>query len=150
MSSKETEIFQLIEPVCNDQGIFLSDISIHSGGKNTTVKVIVDTEPGVTLNQCQELSKKIADIFYRRDMFKGAYRLEVSSPGINKPLEQPYEYKRNIGKQLKVNYFKGKDECYVEGDLLAYNTEAITLNSDGMEILIPLKDIEQAKIKLKW
>jgi len=150
MSSKEKEIYQLIEPTCQEENIYLSDVSIHSGGKASNVKIIVDTDSGITLNQCQDLSKKIADIFYRKDVFKGAYRLEVSSPGINKPLEQPYEYKRNIGKQLKVNYQKGDEKSFVEGELISYASEAITLNSDGGAFMIPLEDIKEAKIKLKW
>jgi len=150
MGNKESEIYQLIEPICQSEDIYLSDVSLHGSSKNTIIKIIVDTENGVTLNQCQELSKKISDIFYRRDLFQNKYRLEVSSPGITKPLEHSYEFKRNIGKQLEVNYIKGEEKCFVTGELLKYTPDAITLKSDKTDLDIPLNDIEEAKIKLKW
>ena len=140
----------MIEPICQSENIYLSDVSLHRSSKNTIIKIIVDTENGVTLNQCQELSKKISDIFYRRDLFQNKYRLEVSSPGITKPLEHSYEFKRNIGKQLEVNYIRGEEKCFVTGELLKYTPDAITLKSDKTDLDIPLNDIEEAKIKLKW
>jgi len=150
MGNKESEIYQLIEPICQSENIYLSDVSLHGGDRNTIIKIVVDTENGITLNQCQGLSKNILDIFYRRDLFQDKYRLEVSSPGITKPLEHSYEFRRNIGKQLEVNYVRGDEKCFVTGELLKYTQDAITLKSDKIDLDIPLNDIEQAKIKLKW
>ncbi len=150
MVNKESEIYQLIEPICQSENIYLSDVSLLGGGKNTMIKVIVDTEDGITLNQCQKLSKKVLDIFYRKDLFQEKYRLEVSSPGITKPLEHPYEFRRNIGNQLKVNYVRGDEKCFVTGELIKYTKDTITLKSDEKNLEIPLNDIEQAIIKLKW
>ena len=92
MIQTENEIWQLIEPVCKEDNVYLCKVSLHHGGKNLNIKIIVDTDSGITLNQCQDLSKKISDLFYRKDVFEGPYRLEVSSPGLKKPLEKPYEY----------------------------------------------------------
>ena len=150
MNNTRSEIQALIQPLCDSENIILSDVSLQGGAGNTIVKVIVDTEDGITLNQCQLLSKQISDLFYRKDMFKGQYRLEVTSPGIHKPLKESYEFKRNIGKQLKVNYLKGDENCVVTGELIEFSNSHLSLKSEKDTIEIPLKDIEQAKIKLKW
>ena len=109
MGHTRSEIFELINPICQSEKIFLIEVVIHGSVKGNMVRVIVDTEEGVTLHQCQQLSKNISDLFYRRDLFEGNYRLEVTSPGLDKPLQEPYEYKRNIGKQIKVNYHIQKE-----------------------------------------
>jgi len=114
------------------------------------IRVVADTEKGITLGECQALSEKISDIFYRKEVIRGAYRLEVSSPGVNKPLEHDFEYQRNIGKQLSVNYVKDNEEKNVTGELLAWNEDTITLKSEPGETEIPRKAINSAKIKLKW
>ena len=150
MHGFEDKIHQLILPLCREEHIYLNSVSVAGGGKHTIIRVIVDTDNGITLGECQVLSQKISDIFYRRDIFKGAYRLEVSSPGINKPLEHDFEYKRNIGKQIKVNYMSKEGQKTVLGELLAFDDRYIKLRSDEGDLDIPRNDINLAKIKLKW
>jgi ribosome maturation factor RimP len=150
MTSLEEKIFHLIEPICNEEAFFLYKVSLHRSSKNQLIKVVVDTENGVTLDQCQLLSRKISDIFYRKDLIDSNYRLEVSSPGIDKPLEKPFEFMRNIGNTLEVDYQEGLEIISVEGELIAFNGTGITLLCGKKNIGIAIIQIKQAKIKLKW
>jgi ribosome maturation factor RimP len=150
MTSLDEKIFHLIEPICNEESFYLYKVSLHGGPKNQLIKVVVDTENGVTLSQCQLLSKKISDIFYRKNLLDGSYRLEVSSPGIDKPLEQPFEFKRNIGNTLEVDYQEGIEIRSVVGELIAFKGDEITLQCGKKNIGIALNKVELAKIKLKW
>jgi ribosome maturation factor RimP len=150
MPVSEEKIYQLIAPLCLEEKIHFYTSSIFGSGKNSVVRVVVDTDTGITLGQCQELSKKIADIFYRKDVFQGSYRLEVTSPGVNKPLEHDFEYKRNIGRQIKLNYHEAGVGKSITGELLGYDEKAIRVKSDNDEISIPRASIDKAKIKLKW
>jgi ribosome maturation factor RimP len=150
MTSLEEKIFHLIEPICNEESFYLYKVSLHGSPKNQLIKVVVDTETGVMLDQCQLLSKKISDIFYRKDLIDGNYRLEVSSPGIDKPLEKPFEFKRNIGNTLEVDYQEGIEARSVEGELIAFKDNEITLQCGKKNIDIAINQIEQAKVKLKW
>jgi len=150
MSGLEENIRELISPVCLAENIFLHSVSVSGGGKNMNIRVVVDTEMGITLGECQALSGKISDLFYRKDVIKGTYRLEVSSPGVNKPLEHDFEYQRNIGKQLSVNYVDDNGEQSITGELLDCNKKTIRLKSDNGETKIARKAVIKAKIKLKW
>ncbi len=150
MTSLDEKIFHLIEPICNEESFYLYKVSLHGSPKNQLIKVVVDTENGVTLGQCQLLSRKLSDIFYRKDLLDSNYRLEVSSPGIDKPLEKPFEFKRNIGNTLEVDYQEGPEIRSVEGELIAFKGNQITLQCGKKSIGIALDKIEQAKIKLKW
>jgi len=150
MGNIEEKLYKLIQPLCDKEGIFLEDLSLHGGGKNRLVRVIVDTESGITLSQCQILSRKISDIFFRKDMFQGDFRLEVSSPGTTKPLRKSFEFRRSIGKELNVNYCKDDEIKSITGELLAFDGDKITVHQKNADISISLSDIEEAKIKLKW
>ena len=69
MGSINEKLYELVRPLCEEDNILLEDVSLHGGGNNRLIKVIVDTESGITLSQCQNLSKKISDIFFRKDIF---------------------------------------------------------------------------------
>jgi ribosome maturation factor RimP len=150
MGATEEKLFSIVEPLCDEEKIFLEDVSVHGGGRDRLIKIIVDTESGITLAQCQELSKKISDIFYRKDIFNGDYRIEVSSPGADKPLEKSYEYRRSIGKDIIVNYHAEGEIKSVTGQLLAFEGDTITLQQKKENISVPISEIEEAKIKFKW
>ncbi|TFG96826.1 MAG: hypothetical protein E4H13_11705, partial [Calditrichales bacterium] len=113
--------------------------------------VIVDTDTGVTLDQCQILSRKIADLFFQKEVFgDGYYRLEVMSPGVNKNLEAPYEFKRSIGKMLKVKFQENDQVHSATGTLVQFENDAIILQVGDQEKVIGLIDLKETKIKLKW
>jgi ribosome maturation factor RimP len=76
--------------------------------------------------------------------------LEVSSPGVNKPLEKAFEFRRSIGKDLIVNFRKEDGIHSVSGQLLNYEDNTILLKYKKEDISISLDDVEEAKIKLKW
>ena len=150
MGSIEDKLFKLIQPLCDEEKIFLEDISLQGDSRNKLVKIIVDTESGVTLYECQSLSKKISDIFFRKDLFQGNYRLEVSSPGTDKPLEKPFEFRRNVGKNLIVHYLKDGEIKSITGELLDYDDNKISVQQKKDIVSISLSDIDEAKVKLKW
>jgi ribosome maturation factor RimP len=147
----EKELKDYIKKCCNELGIIFVDAGIHGHNKKYNIKVIADTEEGITLEECQRLSREISDIIFRKDLIYGDYRLDVSSPGVEKPLQHEFEYKRSIGKDLILNY---QDESgtnkEVIGKLINYNDSAITLAQKKEEIKIRLDQIIKAKIKLKW
>ena len=150
MGNFETKLKKLIHPICEEEKILLEEISVLGRGNKVLVKIIVDTESGITLSQCQELSKRISDVFYRKDVFSGGYHLEVSSPGTSKPLDKAFEFRRSVGKELQV-IFRDEDEIKsITGELIGFDGEEITLQSKNKDICILLSDIEEAKIKLKW
>jgi ribosome maturation factor RimP len=147
----EKELKDYIKKCCDGLGIIFVDASIHGHNKKYNIKVIADTEKGITLEECQRLSREISDIIFRKDLINSDYRLDVSSPGVEKPLQHEFEYKRSIGKDLIVNY---QDEAGINkelvGRLINYSNSAIILAQKKDEIKINMNQIIKAKIKLKW
>jgi len=150
MGTFEEKLHQLILTLCEEEKIFLEDLIFLGGGKKRLLKIIVDTESGITLSQCKNLSKKISDVFFRKDIFNGDYQLEVSSPGANKPLEKDYEFNRSVGKELQVLYRDDEEIKSINGELISFKDNKVTIKLKTEDIAIPLSNIEEAKIKLKW
>ena len=147
----EDELRELILPLCDENNIMLHDLRIHSGGKNRLIKLTVDTERGITLSECQQLTKQVNDLFFRKNVFSGNYRLEITSPGIQKPLEFPFEFRRNIGRDIEVFYLEGDEIKVRDGELKKYNETYLSIQQkNGESVSIPLERIKEAKIKLRW
>jgi ribosome maturation factor RimP len=151
MNTVDEEIVDLIRSVCEQESVIFQKAVRQRIGKSQLIKVVVDTEAGITLGHCQNLSKKISDLFFRKNILNGNYRLEVSSPGVEKPLEFPYEYKRNSGRVLEVIHEQDGQETRSRGTLVHYDEKSLHLQvEDQTTIEIPLERIKRSYVKLQW
>jgi len=99
---------QLIEPVIAERGLELVDLELGLEGRSRVFRVFIDKEEGVTLDDCVEVSRDIDPILDVEDLIPSAYRLEVSSPGLDRPLRTPSDFQRFQGERVKV---KTKEKC---------------------------------------
>lgn len=150
MKAMEKEIFSYIEPLCINTGAYLQGVSIHGAGKDRIIRVTADTDKGITLDECQMLSSKISDYFYRKNIFEGNYRLEVTSPGAEKPLEYDYEFKRNIGRRVEIEYQDTDKIESVDGILAEYTGDIILIRNKIGDIHIPVEHLKRVRVKLQW
>ena len=150
MNNIDEEITTLVKSICEEESVIFHKLNRRRSGKTNLIKVMVDTESGITLGQCQVLSQKISDLFFRKNILNGDYQLEVSSPGVEKSLEYPYEYRRNIGRTLEVIHEVAGLQTSSRGELVQYNEEKLRLKGKNEEIEIPLKQIKRSYVKLQW
>ena len=150
MEWSESKIKEYIADICHTQNVYLIDVDVSGGGKSRQVKITVDTEKGITLDECQQISREIGDIFFRKDIYPDGYNLEVTSPGIDKPLQHDFEYTRNIGRDLTVNYMEEDKEKQITGELKQFSGGELHLMVGKESFKIPLSQVRHAKIKLKW
>jgi ribosome maturation factor RimP len=150
MKATEKEIFSYIEPLCINTGAYLQGVSINGAGKDRIIRVTADTDKGITLDECQMLSSKISDYFYRKNIFEGNYRLEVTSPGAEKPLEYDYEFKRNIGRRVEIEYQDTDKIESVDGILAEYTGDIILIRNKIGDIQIPVEHLKRVRVKLQW
>jgi len=150
MEQSESKTKEYIVDICHTQNVFLLDVDIRGGGKNRQVKVTVDTEKGIMLEKCQQISREIDDIFFRKDIYADGYNLEVSSPGVDKPLQHEFEYRRNIGRDLTVEYLEDDETKKITGELKQFSGSVLHLMVGKDSFNIPLAQVQCTKIKLKW
>ena len=148
----EEKVKNLIEPIINNLGYELYDVEYSKEGKNYYLRVYIDKNSGIDLNDCEKVNNAINETLDEADYIKEQYFLEVSSTGIEKVLKKDKHFQKNIGKEISVNLFKkdenGKKE-YV-GILEKFDENVITIKSNNQLIQINRKNISLAKTVFNW
>ncbi len=145
------QLTHLIGPLCEMRQIHLLEVQLRGEGRSRVLSVYVDTDSGITLREITELTHEISDLLDVHDLIPGRYRLEVSSPGVDRPLTERWQFKKNVGRHLKVVY-RDKEEVphTVRGVLAEVQEEAIILEAQEKQWRIPLDQIMKAKIQIKF
>jgi ribosome maturation factor RimP len=134
---------RLVEPVLAQQGVELVDVD-QAGG---TLRVTVDRPGGIDLDALTEVTRTVSDLLDRHDPVPGRYTLEVSSPGVERPLRTPEHFRRFVGSSVAVRTVPGAEgERRVEGTLTAADDEGVVV--DGRRLAYA--DIERARTRFEW
>jgi len=147
------EIKSLILPILASHQVDLIDLELKGRIGAQVLRIFVDTDGGITLDQCVVLNREISDMLDRRDIMPGRYRLEVSSPGLDRPLKSIRDFQRHIGRQVKINYLAdGREAVTVIGQIDATENDAVIIldNDQHQPIKIDLSKILVAKVLPVW
>ena len=127
--------------------MFLVDIELKHQ-KMPEIWVLVDSEEdGVDLGKCSEISRELGVLMEESDLISGSFRLNVSSPGLSRPLSDIRQYKKNIGRLAKVKYKQDEEYLTAEGVIDLAGDELFTvLHSDGKRSDIQYQSVIEAKI----
>jgi ribosome maturation factor RimP len=142
-----TEIKKNIVPIIESQGIDLVDFELKGGTGNQILRVYVDVEGGVSIDSCVELSRQISDRLDVADVMPGKYRLEVSSPGVDRPLKTIRDFQRNIGHQVNLHLTNGTS---AKGRIKKVDDNSIFLEREEEEFIYSMDKISSGKIMLQW
>lgn len=147
-----SRIRELFQPTLNFLGYELYDLALTGTGGHPTLRVRIDRPEGVTLADCERVSKSLSALLDQADPLPTRYDLEVSSPGAERPLRSLAEYRRFIGKRANVRYRVGESEQVAEGRLSAVSEQMIELQlGEGKHLktaAIPLADIVAARLAI--
>ena len=146
----DSRIQNLIEPTVGDLGFEIVRVRI-SGKKKLSMQIMVEHKDGqgMTVDDCATISRAISALLDVEDPVKGAYTLEVSSPGIDRPLVRMGDFDRFQGFQAKIETnrsFNGRRRF--KGRLLGVEGETVRIMIDGQEMKLPHPDIQRAKLVL--
>ena len=146
------QITELIEPAVSAQGFFLEEVQLVSPGKHRIVTCIVDGEVALNLDQVTSVSRAISELLDESPiMGDTAFTLEVTSPGIDRPLTKPRHFAKNQDRLLKVTKSNGD---VVTGRILSNTDSAVTLTvevkKDTAEVVIAYADIKRAVVEIEF
>lgn len=150
MGKVEDSIWTIAEPIVQQNGMELIEVEFVKEGAEWFLRLFMDKEEGtVDLDDCEAVSRSLSDVLDASDPIEQEYRLEVSSPGIERPLRRLKDFIRFTGEKIQVKTFaevQGKKK--ITGILKDASEEEIRVDADGEEIVIPMKQI--AKANLVW
>ena len=152
MANIEEKVEKLVEPIIEKIGYELYDVEYSKEGKNYFLRIFIDNEKGIDLNDCEKVNDAITDILDQANYIKEQYFLEVSSPGVERILRKDKHLEKNKGQEISVNLFKkdenGKKEY--KGILEDFNETNIKIKQQENEINIERKNISQIKTVFNW
>jgi len=117
MNSLRENIVQITKEITSSSGFFLIDIVIRGTERNRVIEVFIDGEKNITAKDCAEMSRKINEVFEEKEIIKAAYRLDVSSPGIERPLLYLKQYPKQINRMFEITYSYGDEKKKLKGTL---------------------------------
>jgi len=144
-------IREITEPVIVSEGMELIDIEHRQESRGWVLRFYIDKEGGVTLHNCSQISEQIGSLLEVKDIIPHRYVLEVSSPGLNRPLKKEKDFIAYSGETIKVTTLKPIEQRRnFSGILQGYKDGKVMLSADNQEILIPLPLIAKATIQYKF
>ena len=151
MANIENKVEQLIEKTINNLGYTLYDVEYAKEAKNYFLRIFIDNEKGIDLNDCEKVNNAISDLLDEADYIKEQYFLEVSSPGIERVIRKEKHLVQNIGKEIEISLFKTIDgKKQIVGILEKYDENNIILKVEGNEVSLPRKSISLMKTVYNW
>ncbi|CAH9059746.1 Ribosome maturation factor RimP [Pseudoalteromonas holothuriae] len=151
MTKLEQELTAMLEPAVEALGFELLGLEFVQAGRHSTLRVYIEHENGITVDNCADASRQVSAILDVEDPITNEYDLEVSSPGVDRPLFKPAHYELAQGEEVRVRTKLPQDgRRNFKGDLVAVSGDMITVNVDSVEYLIMLSNIERANIIAKF
>jgi len=147
MNPTRENLMEMLEPAIEAMGFELADLELNLGHSRGVLRLFIDHEKGIGLEDCEAVSRQVSGLLDVEDPIAMDYRLEVSSPGLDRKLVKPEHFDRFVGRQIKTR-LKRLIEGHrrVKGRLLARDGETVVVQSDSETIAISLADIEVARL----
>ena len=128
---------ELAAPITEEAGVYIYDVDYHKEGEDFLLCVYIDKEGGVTIDDCETVSRALEPVLDEADPIEQAYTLSVSSLGLDRPLKLPKDYERNLGKPIEVKLYSplkmasGKSLKQLHGTLVSYDEASFVLRTEG-------------------
>jgi ribosome maturation factor RimP len=146
-------VTEIAERVGQSEGIEIVEVALLGGGNKRVLRIVIDTPAGVTHADCELISQHVGAILDVEDVIPGGrYRLEVSSPGVERKLTGPRDFERFLGRKARVVLREPIDnQRHWEGTLASFSGDVVTLEpSPGKTVQFALGQVEKANLKFDW
>lgn len=138
----------VLEPPVENLGYELLHLEMANQGKHTVLRVYIDAPGGIQVDDCAMVSRQLSAVLDIEDPLNETYLLEVSSPGLQRPLVKPDHFKRFVGDKAKIvmaTYILGRRRF--AGQMLKASDQAVVLEVDGVSYELPYSDMESAHLQ---
>lgn len=138
----ETRTEELLMPILEENGFEFVDVEYVKEGQDHYLRAYIDKEGGININDCEKVSRALEEKLDSEDFIKDAYILEVSSPGLTRPLKKDRDYKRNMGKCIEIRLYRPIEKCReFIGILKSYDGNSVTIETEDKEITFKKSEI---------
>ena len=151
MNLSAENIKEIAENVINNSGYFLIDFSVRGFGKNTVIEIFIDGENYISADDCSKVSREINNRLSNLIQQQDNYRLDVSSPGVDKPLKFIQQFPKHLNKKFELSYKQQTETKKAVGRLTEVKGEVLKfLLSNNEELVLDFNDIIKAKVIISF
>lgn len=157
MTALPSHVQELADRVATGHGVEVLELALRGQGRGRVLSVIIDAEEPVEADVVEVVSKDLSRALDQDDPVAGSYTLEVSTPGLSRPLQTRRDFRRQRGHEVSIVRGGSADiaegvpgETPVQGVVVDADDEAVTLEVDGSQVRIPLSEVVQGKVVLPW
>ncbi len=142
---------EFIAGYLEEHGIELVDISYRAESHGMVLRLLADKPEGIMLSECEALNKFLSEKMDEANFIEERYTIEVSSPGLDRPLKANSDFKRVMGRDIEVDTHEPVDgKRHLEGILVGMDKEAIIVERDGISAVVPKDKIAVARLKIEF
>ncbi len=147
MQQNLTRLWQLLEPIVTGMGYELVEIEYNPSSRHGLLRLYIDHEDGIQLDDCTDVSNQVSALLDVEDPIPGHYNLEVSSPGLDRPLRSITDFERFTGEIVKLKTAIAIDgRRNYKGRLRGVDGDEVQIECDGQQFYLPLASIEKARL----
>lgn len=145
----ETKTEALLKPIAEANGVSIYDVEYVKEGAEYYLRAYIDKESGVTIQDCENVSRALSDKLDEEDFIPDAYILEVSSPGLGRALKKDKHLSMSIGRRVEIRFFKPVEKRKeFEGELQGFDEDSVTILAAGESLTFKRSDIAQIRLAL--
>ena len=131
----ESKVENYLLPMMEEYGFELVDVEYVKEAGTWYLRAYIDKEGGISVDDCEVVSRRLSDWLDKEDFIEESYILEVSSPGLGRPLKKEKDFVRSLGKDVEIRLYRAKDKRKeFTGALKAFDRDTVTIEEDGKEI----------------
>lgn len=147
----ESRTEKLLLPIMEQNRFELVDVEYVKEGSNWYLRAYIDKPGGITVDDCEIVSRALSDLLDKEDFIKDAYILEVSSPGLGRPLKKDKDFARSIGEEVEIRLYRALNHRKdYEGILKAFDKDTVTIVDEEEELIINRADIALIRLALDF
>ncbi len=143
-------LYAIIEPITSDHGLELVEVQYRQEQHGWVLRITIYKEEGVSIDDCARVSRETAHVLDVEDIIPYKYHLEVSSPGLDRPLSTPRDFERNVGRKINIT-LAGSDNAFSgPGIIEKVDGDEITLKTDKELMTFPCTQVKKAKLVIEF
>lgn len=149
MNSTKQNILNAAQKILEKNNLFLLEILFRGTERNRVIEIFIDGEDNLSADDCARISREINLVFEEKELLDSAYRLDVSTPGVDRPLKYLEQYKKHINRKFEVRFNSGENKKSITGKLVKIEDDNLHFYS-GREQVIKFEDIIKAKVLVSF
>jgi ribosome maturation factor RimP len=150
MTSLPPGVLELAEQAAASRGVEVLEAKLAGGGSRRQLSVVLDADGPVEADVVEDVAKALSRALDEADPIEGRYVLQVTTPGLDRPLRTPRDFRRQLGHAVRVSLSTPAGTEQVEGVVRAVGEDSLTLEVDGAPVEVPMADVTVGKVVLPW